>query len=329
MRTAPAASAYFTAAEISALRRRSNGRGLLLVAHAWTVIAGSMALFANWPNPFTWLLATMLIGSRQLGLLILMHDGAHGMLARTPWLNTVLAQGFCAWPTFADTNVYRRYHLRHHAQTMQPGDPDLVLTGHYPVARASLWRKFRRDLLGLTGFTQRRGQFIAALGGPGLAISGRLRHFWQQLGPQCLLNVMLLAGLSLPGYWVLYPLLWLAPLLSWQQLVLRVRNIAEHAAVPDRNDPLRNARTTRASWIARALVAPYWVNYHLEHHLLMWVPCFRLPRAHALLLAKGHAPRMNLGRGYWQVLEEVTHTGHDDTPRRRAAGTFGAGFAAD
>ena len=39
-----------------------------------------MALFAWWPNPFTFVLAVMVIGARQLGLAILMHDAAHGLL---------------------------------------------------------------------------------------------------------------------------------------------------------------------------------------------------------------------------------------------------------
>lgn len=334
MRTAPAASSLLTPPQIAALRARSDLWGLWLVAHAWGVIAGAMALVAMWPNPLTWLFAIVAVGSRQLGLLILMHDGAHGMLARTPWLNRMLAQGFCAWPVFADTDVYRRYHLQHHAQTMQQGDPDLVLTGHYPIARSSLWRKLRRDLLGNTGYAQRRAQWRAALGDPSQPPVARARGYWQTLGPQTLVNAGLCAGLSVAGYWYFYPLLWLLPLLTWQQLVLRVRNIAEHAAIPDRDDPFKFARTTLVSLLERAFVAPYWVNYHLEHHLLMWVPCYRLPLCHRLLRANGHAPAMLVRRGYLEVLRDVTYADGDERAppapgrRERAVGTFSDGFRA-
>jgi fatty acid desaturase len=34
-------------------------------------------MVAVWPNPFTFVLAVAIIGSRQLGIAILMHDGAH------------------------------------------------------------------------------------------------------------------------------------------------------------------------------------------------------------------------------------------------------------
>jgi fatty acid desaturase len=66
-----------------------------------------------------------------------------------------------------------------------------------------------------------------------------------------------------------------------------VRDIAEHGMVPSLDDPLRNTRTTRAGFLARLALAPYWVNHHLEHHLLAFVPCWKLPQVHALLLAKG------------------------------------------
>ncbi|MDP2330206.1 MAG: fatty acid desaturase [Reyranella sp.] len=73
------------------------------------------------------------------------------------------------------------------------------------------------------------------------------------------------------------------PLATWYQLASRIRNIAEHAVVPDNDDPLRNTRTTYAGPVVRLLLAPYWVNFYLEHHLFMFVPCWRLPAAHRAL----------------------------------------------
>jgi fatty acid desaturase len=100
--------------------------------------------------------------------------------------------------------------------------------------------------------------------------------------------------------------MWLLPLATWYQLVSRIRNIAEHAVVPDNDDPLRNTRTTYANPLIRLLVAPYWVNYHLEHHLFMFVPCWRLPQAHRALLDGGHRLSMELKPGYLAVLKAAT-----------------------
>ncbi|MAC71727.1 MAG: hypothetical protein CMP84_16195 [Gammaproteobacteria bacterium] len=61
-------------------------------------------------------------------------------------------------------------------------------------------------------------------------------------------------------------------------LFSRIRNLAEHAAVPDLtdSDPLLNSRTTLASWWERLTFAPNSINYHLEHNLLPAVPKYRL-----------------------------------------------------
>jgi fatty acid desaturase len=119
-------------------------------------------------------------------------------------------------------------------------------------------------------------------------------------------NAALLAALSLAGVWWAYPLLWLVPLLTWMMVITRVRNIAEHAVVPDSQDPLRNTRTTEVNVIERIFIAPYFVNYHLEHHLLFYVPCYNLPKLHAILMHGPHAPRMEVQRGYLSVLKLAT-----------------------
>ena len=83
-------------------------------------------------------------------------------------------------------------------------------------------------------------------------------------------------------------------------------NIAEHAIVPDNDDVFRNARTTYASWWERALFAPYWVNYHVDHHLLFHVSCYNLPALHAMLLAKGYGPRMEIQPNYFSIWKLAT-----------------------
>ncbi len=329
MRTIPAASTLLSGEQIATLQRRTNARGLLLVAHAWGVIGLAMYCCAVFPHWWTYLVAIAIIGSRQLGLLILMHDGAHGILCAAPRLNRFLAQWCCAYPMFADTEVYRPYHLQHHARTQRDDDPDIVLTGHYPISRASLRRKLIRDITGQTGFSQRRAQFRHAWGPRELSLRAHVRRFGTHLGRPLAVNSLLALILSALGQGHFFLFLWLVPLLTWQQLALRVRNIAEHAAVPERRDPMRNARTTLTAWWERIFVAPYWVNYHLEHHLFMWVPCHRLPTVHRYLIANGHLPRMLTATGYRAVLGEVTHLDGDEDggPRaRRAAGTFSDGF---
>ena len=107
------------------------------------------------------------------------------------------------------------------------------------------------------------------------------------------------------GQPLVYVWLWVLPLLTWFQLFSRIRNIAEHAVTGDRNDRLRNTRTTHAHQFERWFVAPYWVNYHLEHHLYAFVPCWKLRDAHRLLIERGLASQMELSPSYAAVLRQA------------------------
>ena len=293
----------FTPREMASVRARSDLTGMLCVLHGWVVIGAAMAVYAIWPNPLTFLGAVIVIGSRQLGLAILMHDAAHGVLMRTRRLNEWVGDWLCAYPTMGDLVPYRHYHLVHHRRTQQSDDPDLGLSGKFPITRASFRRKMIRDLTGQTGYKQRKAQLLRALGEPGQPFVARAEFFWNRIGRQYLVQLILLALMTAFGKPQYFLMFWVLPNLTWQMAITRIRNIAEHAMVPDDNDVFRNARTTYASWWVRALVAPYWVNYHVDHHLLFYVPCYNLPMLHEMLLAKGLGAKMEIQPNYWTMLK--------------------------
>lgn len=329
------ASELLTPQQLAEVRKRSDLRGLWVVFHAWAVIFGAMAVFVWFPNPITFLVAVAVIGARQLGLAILMHDGAHGILCHNPKLNMFLSQWLCAYPMLAETGAYRRYHLKHHANTQQPEDPDLILSAPFPITKKSFRRKMIRDLTGQTGYQQRKAQILNALGPSDWPLSRRLENYWNKLGRPTIAQAVIFAILAASGHWYLYFVLWLLPFLTWQQAITRIRNIAEHAMVPDNSDDFRNARTTKANFIERALIAPYWVNYHVEHHLLMWVPCYNLPKTRAFLIANGFGPRMETKGSYAEVLRMATSRPDDEDQRgklvhnarrQRVTGTMNEGF---
>jgi fatty acid desaturase len=282
--------------ELRHLRRTSSLRGAWLVLHAWGAIAAAMAFYAWWPTPLVLLPAVVVIGSRQLGLAVLMHEGGHWLLFPRSTVNTGVARWLCAFPIWIDLGRYRRQHHLHHRYTQQPDDPDLEAAGSYPMSRRALVGAALHDLCGWTFIT-------GVLSWPGWR---EPRMLWTRLRGPLASNAVMLGALCVIGRGELYLLLWLLPLATWYQLVTRLRSMAEHAVVRDDIDPLRNTRTTAAGPLARALLAPYWVNYHLEHHLLIFVPCWKLPQAHALLLAKGYGPRMEMASSYGAVLSRAT-----------------------
>src|SRR4051812_18822880 len=160
---APKLSELLTPEQVQELRGKSDLVGALLVLHAWGLIFGSMALFALFPNPLTFILAVMVIGTRQLGLAILMHDAAHGALFANRRLNEWVGAWLCASPVFTSLQLYRPYHLAHHRHTRQAEDPDIGLSAPFPITTKSLWRKVGRDLLGRTAYQRRLEQFRRGL----------------------------------------------------------------------------------------------------------------------------------------------------------------------
>jgi fatty acid desaturase len=302
---AAGSNAFLSLADTEALRQRSSLMGAYLVLHAWALIFSAMAFFALWPNPLSFLIAVVVIGNRQLGLAILMHEASHRLLFAQATLNDRVGAWLCGAPVGASLRLYRPYHLSHHRHTQQEQDPDLSLSAPFPITRSSFRRKVMRDLLGVTGFQRRVAQCREAMG----TASGPLANMaalWRNERAFLLSNVVLLAVLSAAGAWWLYLLLWVLPLLTWYQLISRLRNIAEHAVVGPADDPLRNTRTTLANPLMRLVLAPYWVNYHLEHHLFVYTPCWKLARAHRLLRDQGLLPRMEVADSYVQVLRAAT-----------------------
>jgi fatty acid desaturase len=335
----------FGADDWRAIIALSRWRGIWLTVHAWAVVA--LAAFgAAWAWDQNWalgLLATpialAIIGGRQLGLAILMHEGAHGLLHRNRKLNNFLGQ----WPsgavTGSDLHAYRAYHLTHHKFTQQPEDPDLLLSKPFPTSPASLRRKAIRDLTGQTFFKQRKAQFAAAWrglkamlareSGDGSRDTSAGRAFNLQsrsgidapvanidgakatartVGRFLMVQAILLAISLILWGWMPF-LLWLVALATTFQLFLRIRNIAEHACTTTGSeDPFTHARTTYANPLERATVAPYWVNYHSEHHLFMGVPCYHMRRAHALLGKSNYHQRMTIEPGYAAVIRRVIST---------------------
>ena len=303
-----------TKEEIHGLLRMQDLRTWGSIAINWGIIAGSLAGVAAWPNPLTILAAVFLIGARQLGLAVLMHEASHRSLLSDRRLNDLAGNWLCAYPIWSDLIPYRPYHLQHHARTGSGEDPDIGLVRPFPITRRSLVRKAWRDLSGQTGWKFARAAwqrtFAAYPNDPGAR--NATRGFM-------ITNALLFGVLALLGHPALYAL-WIAAWFTSYTFVTRIRSIAEHALTPSADDPLGNTRTTVARWWERLLVAPNRVNYHLEHHLLMTVPHYHLPRMHRLLRERGILDDACVSTGYLGILRNASSrtAGHDapgdDTP---------------
>ena len=193
--------------------------------------------------------------------------------------------------------TYRVIHRRHHNNLYGALDPDTALHGGYPRGRMYLVRKLAKDLGGLTAWKT----YAYFLGGaPALNTatnvalrplddtSAKLRADARADRNMVIaLHIAALVVAAASGYLVQYLVLWVLPLITVVQAILRLRAIAEHGATTDFSSPLTAARTNLGPVWLRWCIFPHNVNYHVEHHLYASVPQYNLPRLHAEMKRHG------------------------------------------
>jgi fatty acid desaturase len=282
---------------VQRLTRRSPWRATAAVLHDFAVLAAAIGIgLYFWPNPFVLLISVFVIGTRQHALFVIAHDAAHYLLYENRLLNEIVGRA-CAMLQGLSMCTYRVIHRLHHNNLYGALDPDTALHGGYPRGRSYLAKKLLKDLSGLTAWKT----YAYFLGGaPALNTatnvalrplddtSAKLRNdALHDRNAVIAFHVMALIVFSASGYLIQYLVLWVLPLVTVVQAILRLRAIAEHGATTDFSSPLTAARTNLAPAWLEWLIFPHQVNYHIEHHLYASVPHYNLPALHREMVERG------------------------------------------
>ena len=260
----------------------------------------ALVLVIAWTH-FTWwvvLPAVVLIGIQQHALFVLAHDSAHYRLYGTRWLNDAIGR-FVGTIGGVSMMSYRVIHRLHHNNLYGEVDPDIALHGGYPRGKIYLLKKLAKDICGMTALKT----YAYFFGNPAinantqqaqrplddtsaaLRASAR-RDRWGVVAFHIGAPIIaLIAGGPVALF--KYLILWTLPLATVIQPILRLRAVCEHGAVTDLSTPLTAARTNLVGPLARFVMFPHHVNYHVEHHLFPAVPHYRLPQLHAELARRG------------------------------------------
>jgi fatty acid desaturase len=286
------------------IKEKQDWRNVLSISSNWLQMSAAMALFFFYPNVITFLVALVIIGSRQFALAVLAHDAAHNLLFANNKVNDWAGQWFCAYPIFQDNRVYRPYHLKHHRHTETDDDPDLVLSSPFPITKRSFIRKVFRDLTGITGVKRYWGSLSSIFRTKGDNVFNKISKTSNKLHGFLISNLIIFVLISTTMHWSLFLLLWWLPSFTYYSLIIRIRNISEHAVTPGNND-FDNTRTTKSTVLTRFLMVPHNVNYHLEHHLFTRCPWYNLPKAHSMMIENGYEDKMCLETSYKKVLSKA------------------------
>ena len=279
------------------LTRRSPWRATASVLGDFAVLAAALAAaLYYWPNPFVVLVAILIVGTRQHALFVIAHDAAHYLLYDTRWLNDAVGRA-CAMVQGLSMCTYRVIHRLHHNNLYGQLDPDTALHGGYPRGKAYLVKKLLKDLSGFTAWKT----YAYFLGGaPALNTATNVavrplddtseklrREARHDRNAVVAFHLMALGLFAWSGFLLQYLVLWVLPLVTVVQAILRLRAIAEHGATTDFSSPLTAARTNVLPGWLEWLIFPHRVNYHIEHHLYASVPHYNLPALHREMASRG------------------------------------------
>lgn len=261
------------------LRRIPSWRNALSVLSLLAQTAAVLWASVAWA-PWSWPFAIVLMGRAFAQFLSLMHESAHRLLFADRRLNDLVGRWVLGFPAFTNTDAYRRVHAAHHRDEFGPDEPDMPLYIGYPITGASFRRKMRRDAGGRTGL-----RLMAQ------TLSG-LRHDdprSRRATRRILAVQALLAGSAIAvGHWWLYPVCWLVPYLTSWRVINRLRSIAEHGGMRRSDDRRETTHSVRQRPLARFLLVPYGIGWHLSHHVDSGIPFRHLPEYHAALREAGY-----------------------------------------
>ena len=286
-----------TSDEIRKLSKIESWKVMLAFGCEILLIAAAVAISETWFNPATYLLAIVVIGTRINGLGGLMHDAAHYRIFKNRTLNDIVGE-IMAFPTTASMAGYRNSHFSHHRELNSHKDPDwirnlLAEDYEFPAPQVQF---VKRMLMYVSGLKAKNAVF----GFHGNKETRDIPVLTARLRLAAILA--LLASAIAFGFWKSLILYWAVPMLTTFLTVRYIRIVAEHYAV-GHDSVLSESRTVIAPAWQLFLIAPWGLNYHLEHHLFPGITCFNLAAAHRILMSRQPYPQMaQITLGYFSGL---------------------------
>lgn len=283
------------------LRRISNFRNILTVMSSVAFPVATVAFAAALSHSAAWIGAFLLMPISQNRLFILHHEAAHRTLFSNQRINDLIGINLIGWLTFGTGgHGYRIGHIHHHRDEFGPKEPDFLLYSQYPITTASMRRKHRRDLTGVSALRILQPRFKRL---------NEVRH--RRLTYRFLIGqALVFSAFWISGHPWLYLLLWVLPWATLYQALNRLRAIAEHGGMTRADDRRQTTHHVRQGLLTRLLMVPFRVGYHLAHHVDMTVPHRNLPRLHEALVADGYVGNLEWPsyRSLWQALRSAEPT---------------------
>lgn len=292
--------------EIKELYRVSTIKGIFSILIEWFLIGLAIWLSEAYDSIALTALCLFFIAGRQHALGFCVHEGVHYLVSKNKKFNDFFVNIFAAWPMFMEIKTYRGNHMAHHRYNNTEKDPDWVRKNTdewvFPRGRKKLALDFIRSFLGLESLktfyalsgieAQKKGLTHKTT----LSKELKLAKMFYYLG-----LIITFSYFGVLGNFLLY---WILPLLTWVQVLNRLRKISEHFGV-DHEHPDYRTRTVVPNILEKIFIAPKNIHYHCEHHLYPQVPYYNLGKLHKMVVnGQEFKGKYYLSKGYLGVIRE-------------------------
>jgi fatty acid desaturase len=288
-------STLVSAEELQALSQPSLPDTYTTVGVLWLEVVVLLAAANLLPHlPLAWaipagILVVLLMGLRMNAFGVVLHEGSHGLLAKSRKLNDRICNWGIAFWTINSVEEYRPTHRLHHRYLGQVNDPDRVFY-LVPARRGALSSLMLQDLFGLTAFRRATGRISGssqASGAPASLLAKPQLLIGKAIAQVIVLAQFILFQGILRGI-VFYLVFWLVPIVCMYPMILRLKTITEHfdPSLREANSVHWIARTSFAGSLQNHLVGAR-MEYHFEHHVLPTIPYRGLKKLHQRLNQAG------------------------------------------
>lgn len=244
-----------------------------------------LAINSVWLKLSLTFLILLIIGARQYAILVLLHDGQHGLLSKNKKWNDVISRYFIAAPLLSFFDKSRHSHLAHHQHLGDPQlDPDYEsYFGGHPV-KVPFYNLIKYLLVEMTG--RKLFQILSGKKNQKEYQKKAKNNFGDLLRIIYAQAVVILVFLLVFKNLYYYFLFWITPILTFALLFNQIRLFAEHSI------PELQARkflsdeilfTFESNLFERFFISPNNMNYHAEHHLFPVVPFYNLPKIRKII----------------------------------------------
>jgi len=230
------------------------------VAVNWLTIAAAISLACYLDHVAGYVLAVLIVGTRQHALAVLGHDGAHLHVTGNRRINDAVTSFFCFWPLGVGLHGWRKFHFDHHRSVGTAADPELGIKQKYPKNWSPQTRQLRQFFVDLSGLSVLESTMLIRLAKP-------LRKV-DVLGPATLI----LAGWAAVLLWADWRVLaiWHVASVTSFWAVFRLRAFTEHVGT------MSTHKLSEPPLWKKLLYLPENTWLHWEHHKWPAVPTRQL-----------------------------------------------------